>query len=162
MTRAYEGDVTSGAPYGLPGEVVLGKGASEQKANMAAMFIAMESVLASGIPVTGRLTHLCCLSGETGKHAAIKSVVETTGAKADMAFLGGTSLKLSLGNRGRLDVLIKVRGRSVHSRRSKEWLQCHNRGDRHPAPPGFARVAPAGCAGRRSVADRQSHSKLSR
>lgn len=115
MTRAYEGDVTDGAPYGLPGEVVLGKGASEQKANMAAMFIAMESVLASGIPFTGRLIHLCCLSGETGKHDAIKSVVEATGAKAEMAFLGGTSLKLSLGNRGRLDVQIKVRGRSVHS-----------------------------------------------
>jgi acetylornithine deacetylase/succinyl-diaminopimelate desuccinylase-like protein len=115
MTRAYEGDVTSGLPYGLPGDVVLGKGASEQKANMAAMFIAMESVLASGIPVTGRLIHLCCLSGETGKHDAIKSVIETTGAVADMAFLGGTSLKLSLGNRGRLDVQIKVRGRAVHS-----------------------------------------------
>jgi len=115
MARAYEGDVASGEPYGLPGEVVLGKGASEQKSNMTAMLVAMASVMASGVPITGRLVHLCCVSGETGKHDAIKSIVEATGATADMAFLGGTSLKLSLGNRGRLDVFVKVRGRSAHS-----------------------------------------------
>ncbi len=41
MTNAYAGDVADGAPFGLAGEVVLGKGASEQKANMAAMLIAI-------------------------------------------------------------------------------------------------------------------------
>ena len=48
MTNAYAGDVADGARFGLPGEVVLGKGASEQKANMAAMLIAMEAVLRAG------------------------------------------------------------------------------------------------------------------
>jgi acetylornithine deacetylase/succinyl-diaminopimelate desuccinylase-like protein len=115
MTNAYAGDVVSGEPYGLPGEVVLGKGASEQKSNMVAMLIAMESVLASGVPITGRLVHLCCLSGETGTHDAIRSIIDTTNARAQMAFLGGTSLKLSLGNRGRIDVLIRVHGKSCHS-----------------------------------------------
>lgn len=115
MKNAYAGDVVDGEPYDLPGEVVLGKGASEQKSNMAAMLIAMESVIASGVPIAGRLVHLCCLSGETGKHDAIKSIVDATNARADMAFLGGTSLKLSLGNRGRIDTFIKVRGKSCHS-----------------------------------------------
>jgi len=115
MTNAYAGDVWDGAPYGLPGEVVLGKGASEQKSNMAAMLIAMESVLAAGVPITGKLVHLCCLSGETGKHDAIQSIVAATDARADMAFLGGTSLKLSLGNRGRVDIVVKVHGKSCHS-----------------------------------------------
>jgi acetylornithine deacetylase/succinyl-diaminopimelate desuccinylase-like protein len=115
MANAYEGDVADGEPYGLPGEVVLGKGASEQKSNMAAMLIAMESVLGSGVPIAGRLVHLCCLSGETGKHDAIESVIDSTDARAEMAFLGGTSLKLSLGNRGRIDVFIRVQGKSCHS-----------------------------------------------
>jgi acetylornithine deacetylase/succinyl-diaminopimelate desuccinylase-like protein len=79
------------------------------------MLIAMESVLASGVPITGRLVHLCCLSGETGTHDAIRSIIDTTNARAQMAFLGGTSLKLSLGNRGRIDVLIRVHGKSCHS-----------------------------------------------
>src|SRR5262249_11487961 len=40
MKNAYAGDVADGAAFGLPGEVVLGKGASEQKANMAAVLVA--------------------------------------------------------------------------------------------------------------------------
>ncbi len=115
MTNAYDGDVEDGARLDLPGEVVLGKGASEQKANMAAMLHAMETVIAAGLPVNGRLVFLCCVSGETGRHDAIRSVVEGEGVRADMALLGGTSLKLTLGNRGRIDSFIKVRGAPFHS-----------------------------------------------
>ena len=115
MKNAYEGDIVAGAPLKLPGEVVLGKGASEQKANMAAMLHAMETVIASNLPLNGKLIFLCCVSGETGRHDAIKSVVEGEGVSADMAILGGTSLKLTLGNRGRIDTFVKVRGNPGHS-----------------------------------------------
>jgi acetylornithine deacetylase/succinyl-diaminopimelate desuccinylase-like protein len=119
MPNPYRGDVVDGAKYGLPGECVMGKGASEQKANLAAMLHAMESVLASGVPIAGRLVFTCCLSGETGKHDAIKSVVEGAGVRADMAVLGGTGLKITLGNRGRIDVFVTVRGAPCHS--SRPW-----------------------------------------
>jgi len=115
MKNAYHGDVVDGATLDLPGEVVLGKGASEQKANMAAMLHAMETVIASDLPVNGKLVFLCCVSGETGRHDAIKSVVEGEGIRTDMAIMGGTSLKLTLGNRGRIDSFIKVRGNPGHS-----------------------------------------------
>jgi acetylornithine deacetylase/succinyl-diaminopimelate desuccinylase-like protein len=45
MPNPYAGDVVDGAAYGLPGECVMGKGASEQKANLAAMLHAMEVVI---------------------------------------------------------------------------------------------------------------------
>src|SRR5882757_7059459 len=54
MANAYAGDVADGVRFGLAGEVVLGKGASEQKANMAAMLVAMEAVLRSGVTLEGR------------------------------------------------------------------------------------------------------------
>ncbi len=120
MANAYAGDVMDGAGFGLPGDVVLGKGASEQKANMAAMLIAMEAVLASGVPIAGRLVHICCVSGETGSHAAIRSVIEGEGVRADMALLGGTSLMATLGNRGRIDVFITVHGAPTHSSRPQD------------------------------------------
>jgi acetylornithine deacetylase/succinyl-diaminopimelate desuccinylase-like protein len=120
MKNAYSGDVADGAPFGLPGQVVLGKGASEQKANMAAMLAGMEAVLMSGIPIVGRLVHVCCVSGETGSHAAIRSVVEAEGVRADMAVLGGTSLMATLGNRGRIDVFITVHGVPTHSSRPRD------------------------------------------
>jgi acetylornithine deacetylase/succinyl-diaminopimelate desuccinylase-like protein len=119
MPNPYDGDVVDGAKYDLPGEAVMGKGASEQKANLAAMLHALETVIASKIPITGRLVFCCCLSGETGKHDAIKSVVEGAGVRADMAVLGGTNLKITLGNRGRIDVFVTVKGSPCHS--SRPW-----------------------------------------
>jgi acetylornithine deacetylase/succinyl-diaminopimelate desuccinylase-like protein len=117
MPNPYNGDVVDGAKYGLPGECVMGKGASEQKANLAAMLHAMETVIASKTPIAGKLVFTCCLSGETGKHDAIKSVVEGAGVRADMAVLGGTGLKITLGNRGRIDVFVTVKGSPCHSAR---------------------------------------------
>jgi acetylornithine deacetylase/succinyl-diaminopimelate desuccinylase-like protein len=119
MPNPYDGDVVDGAKYDLPGECVMGKGASEQKANLAAMLHAMETVIASGVPIAGKLIFTCCLSGETGKHDAIKSVVEGAGVRADMAVLGGTGLKITLGNRGRIDVFVTVKGSPCHS--SRPW-----------------------------------------
>jgi acetylornithine deacetylase/succinyl-diaminopimelate desuccinylase-like protein len=119
MPNPYAGDVVDGATYGLPGECVMGKGASEQKANLAAMLHAMETVIASKIPINGKLIFTCCVSGETGKHDAIKSVVEGAGVRADMAVLGGTGLKITLGNRGRIDVFVTVKGSPCHS--SRPW-----------------------------------------
>ena len=117
MPNPYSGDVVDGAKYDLPGECVMGKGASEQKANLAAFLHAMETVIASRVPITGKLIFTCCLSGETGKHDAIKSVVEGAGVRADMAVLGGTGLKITLGNRGRIDVFVTVKGAPCHSAR---------------------------------------------
>ena len=119
MPNPYDGDVVDGAKYGLPGECVMGKGASEQKANLAAMLHAMETVIASGASIKGKLIFTCCLSGETGKHDAIKSVVEGAGVRADMAVLGGTGLMVTLGNRGRIDVFVTVKGAPCHS--SRPW-----------------------------------------
>ena len=119
MPNPYDGDVVDGAKFGLPGEAVMGKGASEQKANLAAMLHALETVIASRVPITGKLIFTCCLSGETGKHDAIKSVVEGAGVRADMAVLGGTNLKITLGNRGRIDVFCTVKGAPCHS--SRPW-----------------------------------------
>jgi acetylornithine deacetylase/succinyl-diaminopimelate desuccinylase-like protein len=117
MQNAYEGEVRDGAAYDLPGEVVLGKGASEQKAVMAALLVAIAAVQAAGIGLAGRLIFVCCLSGETGRHDAIRSVIEGAGVRADMALLGGQGNTISLGNRGRIDVFITVRGVPAHSSR---------------------------------------------
>ena len=86
---------------------------------MAAMLIAMEAVLASGVPIAGRLVHVCCVSGETGSQR-IRSVIEGEGVRADMALLGGTSLMATLGNRGRIDVFITVHGAPTHSSRPQD------------------------------------------
>ena len=117
MSDPYGGKIIDATVHGLPGEAVLGKGASEQKGSMAAMLHAIEAVHAAGITIEGRLAFICCVSGETGKHDAIRHVVETEKVRADFAFVYGNSLKLQLGNRGRVDVKVIVHGTPAHSSR---------------------------------------------
>jgi acetylornithine deacetylase/succinyl-diaminopimelate desuccinylase-like protein len=117
MPNPYGGEVRDGEPYGLPGEVVLGKGLSEQKAPLAAILLALESLLASRVDVTGRIVFVCCVSGETGRHDAIRSLIEESGVRAEMALLNGTGNRISLGNRGRVDVVVTVHGSPCHSSR---------------------------------------------
>jgi acetylornithine deacetylase/succinyl-diaminopimelate desuccinylase-like protein len=120
MPDPYGGKVIDASPHGLPGEAVLGKGASEQKGTMAAMLHALEAVRAAGIALEGRLYFVCCVSGETGKHDAIRHVVEVEGVRADLAFVYGNSLKLQLGNRGRVDMKAVVHGTPGHSSRPND------------------------------------------
>jgi succinyl-diaminopimelate desuccinylase len=120
MPDPYGGKLIDATPHGLPGEAVLGKGASEQKGTMAAMLHAIEAVRDADIPIAGRLYFVCCVSGETGKHDAIRNVVENEGVRADVAFVYGNSLKLQLGNRGRVDVKVTVRGQAAHSSRPND------------------------------------------
>jgi acetylornithine deacetylase/succinyl-diaminopimelate desuccinylase-like protein len=63
---------------------------------------------------------LCCVSGETGRHDAIRSIIDATGVRADMAVLNGTGNRISLGNRGRVDVTVTVHGSPCHSSRPEE------------------------------------------
>ena len=120
MPDPYGGEVREGAPFGISGEVVLGKGLSEQKAPLAAILMALDAIVASGISIAGELVFVCCVSGETGRHDAIRTLIEETGARAEMAVLNGTGNRISLGNRGRVDVTITVRGSPCHSSRPKE------------------------------------------
>src|SRR6266478_6252244 len=117
MPNPYGGEVRDGTPYELPGEVVLGKGLSEQKAPLAAILLALESILAHRIALSGRLIFCCCVSGETGRHDAIRNLIEETGVRAEMAILNGTGNRISLGNRGRVDLTIAVHGSPCHSSR---------------------------------------------
>ena len=120
MPEPYSGKIIDATPHGLPGEAVLGKGASEQKGTMAAMLHAIEAVRDAQCAIDGRLVFVCCVSGETGKHDAIRHVVEVEGVRADLAFVYGNSLKLQLGNRGRVDVTVIVRGTPGHSSRPND------------------------------------------
>lgn len=120
MPDPYGGKLIDATEHGLPGEAVLGKGASEQKGTMAAMLHAIEAVRAANVPLGGKLYFICCVSGETGKHDAIRNVVENEGVRADMAFVYGNSLKLQLGNRGRVDVKVTVLGTASHSSRPND------------------------------------------
>jgi len=144
MENAYAGDVVDGRPFGVGGPVVLGKGASEQKAVLAGVLHALDIVAASGSEIDGQVSLLCCVSGESGRHDAIAGAMAHFALRADMALLGGADMKLSLGNRGRADIDIRIDGTPCHSSRpeyganavtgARAVLDVLDRGFAPPAP----------------------------
>ena len=62
------------------------------------------------------LTLAVSLAGETGRHDVAKFILENDAIAASCAIVGlGTSNRICLGNKGRIDVEIIVRGKTAHS-----------------------------------------------
>ena len=115
MPDPYAGAIVDGAEYGLPGKAVKARGICEQKAGMAALLMALRTIIDVGFDLEGEIIFTTLTSGETGKHDAITSVVEGEGMTADFALIDGDGLRVRLGNRGRVDMFITVYGEPSHS-----------------------------------------------
>jgi len=72
------------------------------------------------------------LAGETGRHDAAEFILQNDEIKAQSAIIGlGTGNRICLGNKGRIDVEIIVRGKSAHSSMPEQGIN---------AVEGFRRV----------------------
>lgn len=119
MPEPFSGRIVSGEPYGLQGSCVWGRGGSEQKGSLAAMLGAAAAVQRSGFTLSQPLSLAVSLAGETGRHdAALYMREHGLGARHGIVGLG-TRNRVCLGNKGRIDVEVVVRGRSCHS--STPW-----------------------------------------
>jgi acetylornithine deacetylase len=116
MTDPYSGRLVQ-----LPeGKAVRGRGISEQKGALAAAIVALAAVNKIG-KLRGRLVFALSSAGETGRHDAAAAIVGGLGSTPKLGVLAlGTNNKVSLGNKGRLDIEITVRGKATHS--STAWL----------------------------------------
>jgi acetylornithine deacetylase len=112
MTDPFRGEVISveGA------ESLRGRGVSEQKGAMAAALLAFAGHCKRGGSKSGRLSLAVTTAGETGRHDAAASVVERLGGFPDHAVIVlGTGGSVAIGNKGRIDVVVEIEGRSSHS-----------------------------------------------
>lgn len=102
------------------GPALRGRGVSEQKAPLAAALIALQSVLGSGRLSASHLVFVLSSAGETGRHDAAIAALSTLSRIPAMGIVGlGTNNRVSLGNKGRVDVDVIVRGKATHS--STPW-----------------------------------------
>lgn len=120
MPEPFSGARVHGGAFGLSGPCALGRGACEQKGTLAAMIGAAALVARSGLHLRAPLFLAVSVAGETGRHDAAKFMLENNPIAARAAVVGlGTGNRICLGNKGRIDVEITVRGRSAHS--SMPW-----------------------------------------
>ena len=120
MSDPYSGAILSGEPFQIAGPCAWGRGACEQKGALAAMIAAAGILVRSGCRLKGPLSLVVSLAGETGRHDAAQFLLEHSQLDARHGIVGlGTSNRVCLGNKGRVDAEIMVRGKSTHS--STPW-----------------------------------------
>jgi acetylornithine deacetylase len=99
---------------------IRGRGVAEQKASLVATLAAFLDLARAGT-LKRRLTWLLLTAGETGRHDAIACALEALGSAPEHGIVAiGTGGRISLGNRGRLDLLMTITGVACHS--STPWL----------------------------------------
>jgi acetylornithine deacetylase/succinyl-diaminopimelate desuccinylase-like protein len=118
MQNPYSGEIVDGAPYKLDGECVWGRGACEQKGSLAAMMAALRFIGVTKAELPSDLFFIVSTAGETGRHDALAHVLDHDNVNADWCIIDGPP-EIQLGNKGRVDVMVIVKGRQAHS--SRPW-----------------------------------------
>jgi len=121
MENPYLGGVVDGASYGLQGECVWGRGACEQKGSLAAMMSALKALAESKAEPPGDLYFVVSAAGETGRHDSLAYVLDHGKVEADWGIIDGPP-EIQLGNKGRVDILVTVKGKQAHSSRPWEGI----------------------------------------
>lgn len=104
----WAGTVEDGLLYGI--------GACDMKASLAAMVYGVKKILGAGLPLNGDLVLAFVVQEEPCEGAAMRVLVEEEKVRPDWVVLGEpTDLKISRGQRGRVELRVTTRGRSSHA-----------------------------------------------
>lgn len=117
MEGAFSGKIASARDYGVDEPAVFGQGVSSAKAHQAVMLAVLKAIHDSGITLNGRL--YWALNNESySSHACSDAIIRALDEKPQFGILQrNTAMRLSLGNRGRVDVNINIHGKVSHSSR---------------------------------------------
>jgi succinyl-diaminopimelate desuccinylase len=116
MDDPNAGSIVEGGRYGIDGPAAVGRGATQNKGPMASALAALTVLEDLQRPVW-----LAVNTEGKSSHGGSTRILDELGVPAGHGLVAfGTDLKVSLGNRGRVDVHIRVHGASSHS--SQPWL----------------------------------------
>jgi succinyl-diaminopimelate desuccinylase len=112
---ALEGQVIDGSAHGVEGPCVFGKGTNQCKGPAAAVLAAVKVIRDTGIRLKRPLLIAVNTEGRSS-HECSRRLFDQHGVRADGGVVCiGTGNVIVLGNRGRVDMHVVVRGRSAHS-----------------------------------------------
>jgi acetylornithine deacetylase/succinyl-diaminopimelate desuccinylase-like protein len=122
MENPFSGRVGNAHAYGCPEPAVFGQGVSQNKAHQAVMLAVLKLLVESGIQLGGRLYWAVNNEGRSS-HACSEAILAALDEKPSFGVIQiGTGLRLSMGNRGRVDVDVHLRGKAAHSSAPQEGL----------------------------------------
>jgi acetylornithine deacetylase/succinyl-diaminopimelate desuccinylase-like protein len=119
MEEPFSGKVQDAIAFGHDELCVFGQGASQNKGALASLLGALKVIKDTEIELNGQLIVVVNNEGRSS-HACSKYVLDNQDIQANGGILCiGTENRIALGNRGRVDVNIRVIGKSCHS--SQPW-----------------------------------------
>jgi acetylornithine deacetylase/succinyl-diaminopimelate desuccinylase-like protein len=122
MAHPFSGRVANAKTYGYPEPAVFGQGVSQNKAHQAVMLAVLKLLVESGTDLGGRLYWAVNNEGRSS-HACSEAILAALDEKPCFGVIQiGTGLKLSMGNRGRVDIDVHLRGKAAHSSTPHEGL----------------------------------------
>ncbi|HEV2440051.1 MAG TPA: hypothetical protein VGX97_08315 [bacterium] len=111
----FSGKIANAPAYGCPEPAVFGQGVSRAKAHQAVMLAVLKMLVQSGARFEGTLYWAVNNEG-CSSHECSEAILAALDPKPVFGVVQiGTGPKLSLGNRGRVDINVHVQGRAAHS-----------------------------------------------
>jgi acetylornithine deacetylase/succinyl-diaminopimelate desuccinylase-like protein len=113
MTEPFSGTIT--VPPGETEPAVFGQGASQNKAHMAAILAVLKLLIETGTRLAGTL-YVAVNNEGRSSHACTEAILSSLDRPPRHAILAtGTDLQITAGNRGRVDIYVRVGGQACHS-----------------------------------------------
>jgi acetylornithine deacetylase/succinyl-diaminopimelate desuccinylase-like protein len=115
MEDPFSGKVASARAYGVDEPAVFGQGVSQSKAHQAVMLAILRMLRSAGVQLGGKLYWGINNEGRSS-HSCSDAILDALATKPDFGIVQlSTGLRISVGNRGRVDVLVHVEGKASHS-----------------------------------------------
>lgn len=115
MDEPFSGKIANASAYGVDAPAVFGQGVSQAKAHQAVMLAVLRLLAESGTRLRGRLYWAVNNEGRSS-HACSEAILGALDRRPTFGIIQlGTGLRLSLGNRGRVDIHVHVEGKATHS-----------------------------------------------
>ena len=115
MDDPWSGKIASGAAWGCDEPCVFGMGVGQNKSHQAIALAILKLLADTGTELPGTL-YVAINNEGRSSHKCSEAIFAALDAKPDFALLmTATGERISMGNRGRVDVNVTVRGQAVHS-----------------------------------------------
>ena len=115
MDDPWSGKIASGAAWGRDEPCVFGMGVGQNKSHQAIALAILKLLADTGTELPGTL-YVAINNEGRSSHKCSEAILAALDKKPDFALLmTATGERISMGNRGRVDVNVTVRGKAVHS-----------------------------------------------
>jgi acetylornithine deacetylase/succinyl-diaminopimelate desuccinylase family protein len=115
MMDPYSGKIMDGKEFGVDGQVIYGRAASDMKGGVAAMVLTGKLLNDIGVKLKGDFKVAAVAQEEVGGAGTISTIIDRQ-FLAEVVLIGeATNMNLALGHRGSSKTTVVVKGKSCHA-----------------------------------------------